>query len=124
MNTDIQLKTALYNALKNDTALASLVSTRIYWMNPNTSASYPQIVYSFIDEDAGYALGCTTSNHRMHDVQVDTFVTIGNNTQLSQIAERIRIVLEGLGYQIRPGNAELMDNDIIQKVTRWRVYNV
>ena len=126
MKTDTALKKLIYDALVADTALVALVGTRIYWHQPDKQASFPQVVYSVINEETNYTLtGATNANNRIYEVQVDCVVSIGGNNAIGTMVERVKVIMESLDYMMIPGNPETFDDEaLIYRVTRWRYYNV
>ena len=124
MKTDLQLKAEIYTALTTDATLTGLISNRVYWFNPQ-GQDFPMIAYSLLDVTAEYVLGgCMILSHEYVDFQIDVYALFGQMTQLSQIVDRVKVLMMGKGYMMLPGNPELLESDRVQRIMRWRCINV
>jgi uncharacterized protein (DUF1015 family) len=124
MKTDIQIKADLYTAITSNTTITNLVSNRVYWFNQQQN-DYPMISYSMLDIASEYVLGgCVILSNEYIDVQVDVWGKFKDMQAVSTIVDQLKISLNAIGFMMIPGNTEVLDGDVIQRVTRWRYLNV
>jgi hypothetical protein len=126
MLTDVQVKTLLYNALTGDTTLSTAIGGRVYWFKPDKKSVFPLIVYNVLDTTASYTFGALREARETVDIQLEIWIDQSQINKLSEILERVKIILTPLAFQLQPGNPEFMDETAnkIVKIMRWRYQNV
>jgi hypothetical protein len=124
MKTDIGIKGEIYTAITTDTTLNALIGGRCHWFKPQTT-TFPSITYSLLDTSASYILGgCVITSHETIDLQIDIYVTMSQMTQLSNIVDNLKRVMTSKGYMLMPNQPEILEGDLVQRATRWRLINV
>lgn len=126
MLTDVQVKTLLYNALTGDTTLSTAIGGRVYWFKPDKKSVFPLIVYNVLDTTASYTFGASREARESIDIQLEIWIDQSQINKLSEILERVKIILTPLAFQLQPGNPEFIDETAnkIVKIMRWRYQNV
>jgi hypothetical protein len=126
MLTDVQVKTLLYNALTGDTTLSTAIGGRVYWFKPDKKSVFPLIVYNVLDTTASYTFGASREARESIDIQLEIWIDQSQINKLSEISERVKIILTPLAFQLQPGNPEFIDETAnkIVKIMRWRYQNV
>jgi hypothetical protein len=78
-----------------------------------------------LDIASEYVLGgCVILSNEYIDVQVDVWGKFKDMQAVSTIVDQLKISLNAIGFMMIPGNTEVLDGDVIQRVTRWRYLNV
>ena len=101
------LKKAIYGKLKDDSALITLLGgNSIFYKNPSSKASYPQVIYDIIlDKDRPFNENDNESKITETSVEIIIFSKEDTSQQSDEIESRIKAVLSGDG--------KLTDSDII-----------
>lgn len=110
------IENALDTYLKADVTLATLVSTRIYWMKADQTATVPYVVYSNIgDTDAQYSFGDNDTG--LAKIQFDV---VSSDKAKKTAMYRIRTLMRGISgtcggitilHSLPAGISERFNND-------------
>ena len=129
MQTISQLRAEVYNAINNDSTLTSLIGDRIYWLSrPTVKNVFPLISYSFFDTLGIYTFDSTGVNRSADDIifQTDIYTDPSDITSMDAIVERIKAVMNTIGYRNINSPIEFLETDInkIIRPMRWERFNV
>lgn len=121
MQTQSQLRAAVYTGLYNNTTLTN----NIFWLGrPTVSNSFPCIVYSIIDSLGDYSF-CGKQSEVVQ-FQIDLYTDPQDVATMDTQIETIKTVMEGLGYRNIGTPAEFLDAEIAKviRASRWEIINV
>lgn len=121
MKTQSQLRSTVYNALLNSTA----ITNNIYWLSrPTVSNQFPCITYGVLDTTGSYAF-CGKQSE-LFQIQIDLYCDPSEITAMDTQFEGIKTAMEGAGYRLISSPAEFLEADInkIVRASRWEVVNV
>jgi len=129
VNTIKQVRTEFYNAINNDATLTALIADRIYWINRvTTSNTFPLITYQYFDTNGEYSFSDTGVNRVADNIifQTDIYVDPQEVDQMDEIVERLKVVLNLIGYRNINSPITFYDVDIVKNIRpmRWEKFNV
>ena len=129
MKTLKQVRAEFYNALTNDTDLTALVGNRVYWLNrPTVENTFPMITYQYFDTVGEYTFNPTGVNRAADDIifQTNIYVNVDDIDGMHDIMERLKVILNGLGYMNINSPITFFEEDINKNVKpmRWESFNV
>lgn len=126
MLTEKQITAELYNALTGDATLTNLIGDRLYWIaRPTKDNTFPLIVYSKVDNIAGYAFGGSLQSDE-GVVQLDVYTDPSEVNQMDDIVQAIKPIMQGLCYRNTSTPPQFLEADInkIVRPIRWERINV
>jgi len=129
VDTVKQVRIAFYNAINNDTELTALISDRLFWINKvTTSNTFPLITYQYFETSGEYSFSDVGVNRVADNVifQTDIYVNPGEVHEMDDIVERLKVVLNLIGYRNINSPITFLDGDIGKNIRpmRWEKFNV
>lgn len=127
METQGQIRARIYNALLADTALATIISDRLYWVGkPTITDTFPLLNYSILDTSGGYVFGQNSANSEDYSIQIDVYTEPSDVTNMDAIIARIKAVMTTQCFREASSPIEFLESDInkIVRPMRWEAINV
>jgi hypothetical protein len=105
------------NALKNDTALKALISTRVHWIRPANTTTCPYITYV----EAGNSESESADDEEYAD-DIEIQIDIWSKGSTIPIAREVQRIMRKLGF-VHQALPETQENDtkIIHKPIRFMI---
>ena len=127
MQTQGQMKAAVYNAVIGNATINGIISGRMQWLlKPTIAQTFPLMTYQMLDTSGSYVNNSSIQlSHEKVDMQIDIYTANGDIIKADTLHDALKVVMNGLGYMQIAGG-EFIDSDL-QKVvrsTRWSVWNV
>ena len=127
MQTQGQMKAAVYNAVISNATINAIISGRMQWLlKPTIAQTFPLMTYQRLDTSGSYVNNSSIQlSHEKVDMQIDIYTANGDIIKADTLHDALKVVMNGLGYMQIAGG-EFIDSDL-QKVvrsTRWSGWNV
>lgn len=111
----MDIEAAIRTRLIDDTAVAGLVATRVYWIERIQGQNYPGITLQIFDEDRAQHLTGFHSLQRL-DVQVDVWALSHASGKIIKDAVIAALVPQGLFHEFKFSRAFVRARDLSERV--------